>query len=594
MHIGRDTSLFFALDRYYYHLSQLNPRFSPTVDLQKFYADSMLRVARRSRWSQGIAIATVRQGRAAFNHRQDSTALRLLQRGAALCRQQRLSHELGLVLINLATCLAYRPTNTPDEWQQAMTYMRQALRVGQLANDSEVIYLYYDFMGDFHILRRQYGQALSYFDAAEPILRQHPLLSGNRTNLGYRAICHLHLGHQQAARQLLTRFFVRSNPDEGTYAAYLHHTVLYEISQHYLKHQSYQSALYYLRQYARILHQRPPIDHFKYHRSLAEIYEKTGQYRRALYHRSLYQAAQDTIRSEEFSQQFAALERRYQVSRRETQIQALKNQTLDQQNRVQQTRIWLLGVSLLLLLSVLGLLLYASRLRRKRMQSELQLATLRNKANASILQAQEAERARIAADIHDELGGLLATVNHQLTQSLQAPTLPELVQKVTDIKSVSAQAGARIRHIAHNLMPPDFARLGLVESAQQLVESLDDQQGTFALFGEPRRLIPEVELNTYRIVSELLHNIRKHAQASHVSVQLLFHTDGLSLVVEDDGIGYDGAEDASRSAGIGLKTIQSRVTYLNARWHTDSSPRGTITLIDIPYAYDPGKPADRR
>ncbi|WP_288428283.1 histidine kinase [uncultured Spirosoma sp.] len=589
-----DTNLFFSIDRYYYHLSQLNPRFSPTVDLQKLCADSMFSIARRNAWPQGIAIATVRQGRAAFNHRQDSTAFRLLQQGAALCRRQKLPHELGLVLINLATCLAYRPTNTPDEWQRAMTYMQQALHLAQRTHDPEVTYLYYDFMGDFHILRGQYDRALSYFDAAVPLLRKYPYLSGNRTNLGYQAICQLHLGHQQTAQRLLARFFTQSNPDEGTYAAYLHHIVLYEISQYHLKRQDYKQALHYLNQYSRILHQRPPIDHFKYHRSLSEIYEKTSNYRLALRHWLQYQAARDTIRSEEFSQQFATLEHRYQVSRRENQIQVLKNQALNQQNRIQQTRVWLLGISLVFVSGILVLLVYSDQLRRKRIQSELQLITLRHEANAQILEAQDAERARIAADIHDELGGLIATVNHQLTRSLQAQSLPELQQRITDIKTISTQAGDKIRSIAHNLMPPDFARIGLIESVQQLVHSLTDSRFSFALFGEPQHLKPEIELNAYRMLSELIHNVQKHAQAEHVSVQLLFHPDSLNLVVEDDGVGYDVSQITNESVGIGLKNISSRVNYLNARWHTDSSRQGTITLIEIPYAFVSGKPADRR
>ncbi|RYF69779.1 MAG: hypothetical protein EOO39_16950 [Cytophagaceae bacterium] len=590
----RDTSLFVSLDRYYYHLSQLNHRFSPTVNLQKMYADSMFSIARRSAWPQGLAIATVRQGRAAFNRRQDSTAFRLLQRGEAVCIQQKLPHELGLVLINLATCLVYRPTNTPGEWERAMTYMERALRVGQQSHDPEVTYLYYDFMGDFHILRGQYEQALRFFNAASPLLSRYPAMSGNRTNLAYLAICHLHLGHQQLAQRLLTRFFAQSNSDEGTYAAYLHHIVLYEISQYYLKKQAYSSALHYLRQYARILHQRPPIDQFNYHRALAEVYEKTGNYQLALRHQRRYQAAKDTIRSEEFSQQFAVIENRYQLTRKESQIQALKNQTLKHQNQVQQTRLWLLGVVLVFILGIAGLLLYTDRLRRRKIESELQIITIRNEVNARILQAQEDERQRLAADLHDDLGGVIATIRHQLDKGLALRSLPALRPLLASIITTTTQAGDKIRSIAHNLMPPDFERLGLIDSLQQLVDSLNDDRFQFAVFGQPRRLLPEVELTAYRMVSELVHNVQKHAQAKQVTIQLLFHADNLSLVVDDDGIGHLAATKGNPSTGIGLKNLSSRVNYLNARWHTDTSAQGTVTLIEIPYAFSPERHSDRR
>ncbi|GAB3698103.1 hypothetical protein GCM10027592_22880 [Spirosoma flavus] len=230
------------------------------------------------------------------------------------------------------------------------------------------------------------------------------------------------------------------------------------------------------------------------------------------------------------------------------------------------------------------------QLIREREATLIQLS----RAEREIITAQDAERQRIAADLHDDLGGVIATINHQLTQSLYAKTLAELQDKVADIQAISAQAGDKVRSIAHNLMPPDFERLGLVESVQQLVRSLNDTRFQFATFGEPRRLSPEIELNAYRILSELIHNVHKHAQAQQVLVQLLFHTDGISLEVDDDGVGHKITENAGRSTGIGLKNISSRVNYLNARWHTDTSEQGTTTLIEIPYEYVSGKYSDRR
>ncbi len=217
------------------------------------------------------------------------------------------------------------------------------------------------------------------------------------------------------------------------------------------------------------------------------------------------------------------------------------------------------------------------------------LTKLRQQRNEMkrVLQTQDSERQRMAADLHDDLGGVIATINHQLTQSLTTTSLAELRQKLQQISQVTAQAGDKVRSIAHNLMPPDFQRLGLVGSVQQLVSALNDPRFQCVIFGEPKRLTADIELNAYRILSELIHNARKHAQAQHVLVQILFHPDHLSLVVEDNGVGRGLPKDESDQAGIGLKNISSRVNYLNASWHTDTGEQGTTTIVEIPYGFEP-------
>ncbi|WP_020600071.1 sensor histidine kinase [Spirosoma panaciterrae] len=201
----------------------------------------------------------------------------------------------------------------------------------------------------------------------------------------------------------------------------------------------------------------------------------------------------------------------------------------------------------------------------------------------AIIMALDSERERISADLHDDLGGVIASINHQLTQSLQANSFEELRQKLQHIQQVTTQVGDKVRTIAHNLMPPDFEQIGLVDSAQQLVHSLNDPRFRFFVFGEPKRFSPDIELNIYRILSELIHNAQKHAQAQHFLVQFLYHKDTLTLVVEDDGIGNRLPKKKKEREGIGLRNIASRVNYLHARWLTEATAQGTTTLVEIPY-----------
>ncbi|WP_157634928.1 tetratricopeptide repeat-containing sensor histidine kinase [Spirosoma panaciterrae] len=278
------------------------------------------------------------------------------------------------------------------------------------------------------------------------------------------------------------------------------------------------------------------------------------------------------------------------LTRQQSQQKQLQNhfqqERLYRETQLQRNRLFYVGSTSLFLIGVLVLLLYTQQLRKRRSEAILQLTQTRAEANVRILNAQDSERQRIAADLHDDLGGAIATISHQLSQSLQTQSLEELQQKVQRIQQVTTQAGAKVRTIAHNLMPPDFERIGLVESVQELINSLNDFRFRFASFGEIRRLPSDVELNAYRILSELIHNVQKHAQAQHVFVQLLFHEDRLSLVVEDDGTGNSLPLKKIKSQGIGLKNIAARVNYLHAHWQTDASEQGTTTLIEIPYTFN--------
>ncbi|GAB3946591.1 hypothetical protein GCM10028805_17360 [Spirosoma harenae] len=283
-----------------------------------------------------------------------------------------------------------------------------------------------------------------------------------------------------------------------------------------------------------------------------------------------------------------------QQSRQKQLQNQFQKERFQKEAQLQQNHLIYVGTTSLFLISVLILLLYTQQLRKRRAEAVLQLTKTQAEANAQIMNAQDSERQRIAADLHDDLGGVIATINHLLSQTLQSHSIREFQQRILQIKQVSAQAGDKVRQIAHNLMPPDFERLGLVESVQQFIRSLNDPRFQFVVFGHPRRLTPEIELNAYRIISELIHNIQKHAQAQHVSVQLLFHSDSLSLVIEDDGIGNQSTKNTAKLLGIGLKNISSRVNFLNARWQTDATEQGTSTLVEIPYGFVPQLHSHRR
>ena len=187
------------------------------------------------------------------------------------------------------------------------------------------------------------------------------------------------------------------------------------------------------------------------------------------------------------------------------------------------------------------------------------------------LNAQETERQRIAQDLHDEVGNSLAALKNYISQ-----TNLELGEKINKIAQ-------DVRNISHNLASIDFEKTTLSVAFQNLINRHNEAETIdYELIevGKPQKLAAERELVLYRIVCELLNNIQKHSKAQKATLQLVYEVQNLTIIVEDDGIGIKNKSTIAE--GIGLKHIQTRVAYLNAKLTIDDDGKGTIVVIDVP------------
>ncbi|PWJ57400.1 signal transduction histidine kinase [Dyadobacter jejuensis] len=198
-----------------------------------------------------------------------------------------------------------------------------------------------------------------------------------------------------------------------------------------------------------------------------------------------------------------------------------------------------------------------------------------------LIQTQNAECDRIAQDLHDDLGGIMATINAKLDALMQLDSTAAIRQGISKVQIVSKNAGQRIRQIAHNLMPPEFLKAGLMDIISEHLDTISLPVFTHHTFGKEHRFSPERQLNLYRILMELINNICKHAKASNCSIQFFFHLDRLIIVIEDDGREY--TENIKGNNGIGKKNINLRINYLNGSICTDHNSEGTSQILEIPY-----------
>jgi signal transduction histidine kinase len=197
-----------------------------------------------------------------------------------------------------------------------------------------------------------------------------------------------------------------------------------------------------------------------------------------------------------------------------------------------------------------------------------------------VVAAQEQERARLALELHDETGQALTSILLGLKRIEESPT-PE---HVAEVRERVVETLRSVRQLAVELRPSALDDFGLEAALRRLVEGFAENAGVrvdlHARIGD-ERLPAEVETALYRIVQEALTNVAKHSQAESVSLFLTRSARNVSLLVEDDGRGYDESE--TRPDALGLVGMRERVALLGGTFSVESvRGRRTTIAVEVP------------
>lgn len=216
---------------------------------------------------------------------------------------------------------------------------------------------------------------------------------------------------------------------------------------------------------------------------------------------------------------------------------------------------------------------------------------LRETSRARVVAAQEAERARVARDLHDEIGQGITSVLlgiHRVHTALFTEALDrrELLDQTEETQSITAEVLERVQRLAFELRPTVLDDLGLIAALRRLVDDVaarHDLAVDFALshLAEGDRLPPDVETTVYRIAQEALTNVARHAGVSTCSVVLARIHDRVRLVITDSGVGFDAATAAAGS--LGLTGMAERAALVSGTVRITSSPgTGTVIVMEAP------------
>jgi signal transduction histidine kinase len=211
--------------------------------------------------------------------------------------------------------------------------------------------------------------------------------------------------------------------------------------------------------------------------------------------------------------------------------------------------------------------------------------------------AQEEERRRIAADIHDDSIQVMSAVDMRLQILAQSGAGEATSEELLDLQGTVQQAIERLRHLLFELRPVALDRDGLVAALRQYVEHGAPEAGwTWEVVDELEAEPPaDLRAVVYRIAQEAIGNARKHAGASHVEVIVAGDSVGVSVTVRDDGRGFDVAGVAEPRPGhLGLSTMVERATLTGGHCRISSTPgAGTTVEVWLPMdtqAVRPGTP----
>ena len=236
-------------------------------------------------------------------------------------------------------------------------------------------------------------------------------------------------------------------------------------------------------------------------------------------------------------------------------------------------------------------------------QAEIRIQTLTH----DLIKAQETERERIARDLHDRVAQDLST-SRIICETLfdkQPDVSDEIHKRVSMLSNMLQRTIQNIRDIAYDLRPPILDQLGLVRAVFHYCEEFSEAVSIPVDFHStgiiPLDLNLDMEIILYRLIQEAMNNIRKHAEATLVRINMVASFPNILLRITDNGKGFDVKKHKNFKLNpkrMGLRSMEERASLLNGTMDIQSKPgSGTRILIEIPFSEkksSPGEPAERK
>jgi signal transduction histidine kinase len=339
---------------------------------------------------------------------------------------------------------------------------------------------------------------------------------------------------------------------------------------------------------------------FYYYQYYSELLKAKGDY--AAYTKALetFYAIKDSLTNLNHFRAIQEVETRLRVLDKERQIGLLNEENDQKLREIREGRFYLILFTSLAALIILLLFGYGRTQYLRKQQAEQitvqndllqqnKMKEMEKQHRIEVMQgaidAEESERHKIADQLHDETGGMLALASLNISSVLEKGAMQGISEeKLSKTGEILSSVSTTIRNISHRLTPLIIEKYGFRKSIEDLAYTINLSE-KLALetvivgFEEDTKYPVNLLNNLYRIIQELLHNVIKHAQAQHALVELVEHEKHISIMVEDDGVGIG---DYSKAKGKGLLATQSKIAYLNGKMEIiKKNDRGTLVVIEL-------------
>lgn len=465
-----------------------------------------------------------------------------------------------------------------NEFNLAEEFHQKALQKRIKIGDKEIISQSYENLGIVFREKKDYKKAVTYYKKALEInleLHDSSGVAYSFNDIGASLSKDKQLN--EAEKYLLESIAIRERINEKEELAYTYNY----LGENYERKGQISLAEYNIRKALQtsreINNKKQEIEALQ---SFADFFHRNQKFDSAFLYTRLYQTYSDSLRKQDNNQLIAKLTMKYENAKKESTIK-------QQQFELTQKNYYLAGLGLLLLLVSLSSWSFYSQYRSKQ---EKKLHNLfieqQDKATKAVLEAEENERQRIAADLHDGIGQLLTAARLNLEGlksrlNLQSEEEKSIYEKALVMVEDSCK---EVRNVSHNIMPNALIKSGLGNAIKDFIEKINYKSLTINLntLGMNEMLDQNVELVIYRIIQECVNNVIKHSKANQLDISVIRDEEGLQLSIEDNGIGFNKSI-LQNNGGIGMKNIFARVAFLKGTIDIDSRPgKGTLVAIFIP------------
>ena len=308
---------------------------------------------------------------------------------------------------------------------------------------------------------------------------------------------------------------------------------------------------------------------------LSNLYEDMGNYKKAFGYSVLSYASRDSIYQEESNKQIAEMEAKYQSVKKEEEIKLLQetaklNKATATTNRIVFSAI----IIILVLVIVLVVIAYRSYKHKQLIERQKIRQNAERKVLDTVIETEYKERKRFAEDLHDGLGVLLSTTRLYINE-IEDSNKEERKQLIQQSNAMLDDAIANARNISNNIMPAALKNNGLEVAIKSFCDKIN-ASGNIKIdvqsISFKKHYKNTIEITIYRILTEMINNTLKHAEATSISISLAQKANKLFITYKDNGKGFDYESMLnSTKKGMGLDNTISRINSIGGHCTIKSS-----------------------